>query len=196
MAFTFEVEIGDSSPTANSYVDTTFAATYHEEMGNDTTWNAATTVAQQKALVQATRYVDMRFGKRFRGVREQRDQSLEWPRIGARDNDGFLFIDTQSIPSQLKKAVTEYALRALAGALITDPTSATVGELTEDTNVVGPIRTTKKYATRRESAASNAQLRAPQSGMVDDSLIPQYPAADMWMSELLRSGHTTTWRRK
>lgn len=181
----FDSTVGGSS--ANAYVPVSFCDTYHSDRGHSD-WKGSSGQKQQ-AIVRATDYVDKRFGRRFRGERENKDQALEWPRLNAFDNDNFLLEGTtDEIPRQLQKAVAEYALRALAlikgtdADLVPDDASTT-GQVTSESVTVGPITESKTYA----GAGSSRSL---QSGIVSDDGIPEYPAADLWIEELLRSGLT------
>jgi hypothetical protein len=179
MAFT--VEDGTGLTTANAYVSVEFCNTYHSERGHSG-WSGSST-SKQRAIVRATDYVDKRFGRRFRGYRTSGDQALEWPRYDAFDEDRQTLSGTyDAVPRQLQKAVAEYALRALALIAGTDADLApdsgeSTGDVIEESVTVGPISESKRYAS--------AQSRAAQSSVVSDSKIPEYPAADLWVEELL-----------
>lgn len=193
---TFEVEDGSGSSTANSYESLDNFRAHHTDRNigtskyNDTKVNAA--------LIKATDYVDKRFGKKFRGFRQRKDQALEWPRLDAFDNDGYVLSGTEDdVPRQLKKAISEYALlvlqleRDLAPVPqpefpILDPDTGTVtaagsGSVVGKREKVGPIEDETKY--------SNSQTLQQQSVPKGSSLvanIPEYPQADLWLEELLR----------
>ena len=189
MAFT--VEDGTGLSTANAYVATAFCDTYHSDRGHNG-WSGLT-AEKQKAVVRATDYIDKRFGRRFRGYRTSSDQALEWPRYDAWDNDQHTLSGTyDDVPRQLQKAVAEYALRALVLITGTDADLApddagTTGDVVEESVKVGPITESKKYAS--------AQSRSSQSSLVSDSKIPEYPAADMWIEELLYPSSVRRLRR-
>ena len=85
-------------------------------------WSNFTVPEKEQAIVRATFYIDKRFGRRFVGVRSTKGQGLEWPRLSAFDQDGFLLSDVDAIPRQLLRACAEYALRAaVCGILAPDP---------------------------------------------------------------------------
>lgn len=146
----------------------------------------------QGAIVRATDFIDKRFGKRFRGFKQTRQQSLEWPRYDAFDNDDYTF---ELRPRQLLAACAEYALLALQlgrdlappvtpGFGITDPeTGESVaqasGQLIENREMVGPIETEQRFATTSTSSRSTGNPLSPD--------LPSYPQADMWIEELIRS---------
>lgn len=202
MAFT--VEDGSGIPGANAYVDEAFADGHHADRGN-TFWSTLSSPDKQAAIIRATDYIDKRFGRRFRGFREQKDQGLEWPRLDAFDDDGFLLSGGADIPAQLQKATAEYALRAaIYMTLAPDPlrpvpkqdmtqnpptqdTSVVTGEVRRKRERVGPIEEETSYVTAAETAAKSvaAGARSVQSGLVNDFQIPEYPEADMWIEELI-----------
>lgn len=169
----FVAEDGTGLATANSYNSEAFNDAYHLDRGN-AAWASATAENRRTASVRATDYIDKRFGKRFRGWRQTKAQALEWPRIGAVDQDEYLLNGPDAIPRQLQKATAEYALRALTITPLA-PDNASVG-LKANREKVGPIEVEKKI----DSGQRKSQL-------VDATSIPDYPEADLWMSELLRA---------
>lgn len=197
----FNSTVGDANQ--NAYVAESFVDTYHTDR-NNTAWFDFTSPEKQSAIIRASEYVDKRFGRRFKGQRRSFDQGMEWPRIDAVDEDGYSFPDN---PTQLQKAVAEYALRAaLCGVLAPDPflpvpkqslesgntdrTQEPSGEITRKLEKVGPVQEETYYRSPSQAATSNpsAGARVVQSGLLDDYIIPQYPEADLWIEELLRSG--------
>lgn len=167
----FVAEDGTGLETANSYIALAFADTYHSDRGN-ASWALETQANRQAALIRATDYIDKRFGKRFRGWRQTKAQALEWPRIGALDQDEYLLNGSDAVPRQLQKACAEYALRALTITPLA-PDNTDVG-LSLNREKVGPIETEKKISQGQK-----------KSQLVDATSIPDYPEADLWMSELL-----------
>ena len=119
MAFTPETGSGDED--ANAYIDVAFADEHHADRGN-TAWTDFTTAQRESGIIRASDYVDKRFGVRFVGIRKNKRQGLEWPRLDAFDLDNFLYSGVDAVPRNLKKAVAEYALRTLiCGVLAPDP---------------------------------------------------------------------------
>lgn len=191
MAFT--VEDGTGLANANSYVTVEFVDEYFNDRGSDL-WDG-TPERKQQAIVRATDYIEKRFGRKFRGWKQSRAQGLSWPRFNAVDNSGHLYSEEDNIPRKLKMAVAEYALRAiLQGELAPDPGLPVDGQsfdstitapsqnlqtrISQTTEKVGPLSTTVTYQDK--SAAG-----IPKSSLVDSSLIPEYPAADMLLEELI-----------
>lgn len=194
----FVPEDGTGKEDANSYIDEAFADSYFDDRGN-TVWAALTSPEKQQALVRATDYIDQRFGKKFRGDRESKKQALEWPRLSAFDDDGFLFSDVDKIPRQLQKATAEYGFLASTlnpllptpsyGFAIQDPATGTVtstaaGQVIETKDKVDVIESSRKFAT------VNSLVTKPggaQSGVVSAHNLPEYPRADEWLGELLKA---------
>ena len=85
---------------------------------NDATWAAATTAEKEKALREATQYMDGAYV--FIGELTSLNQNLAWPRSGAvitsgnfRDKD----FDSDVIPQKVEEACAELALEALSARL-------------------------------------------------------------------------------
>jgi hypothetical protein len=194
MAFT--VEDGSVVVGANSYNTVVAFQTHHVDRAQIDLASEFLDAEIQAALILATDYVDKRFGRRFRGYKQTRDQELEWPRIDACDNDDYTFED---IPRQLKKAINEYALIVLrlerGLAPIPGLSYATIDITTGETtsNISGRVTSkTEKVVPIEESTSyddSTSSKSAPTSKMsVTVSSIPEYPQADLWIEELLVSG--------
>ncbi len=201
MAFT--IEDGSGVAAANAYVSVADVDTHHSDTGN-TRWADLQTDEKQTAIVRATFYVDKRFGKRFRGTKQSKSQGLEWPRLNAMDDDGFLYDD---VPVPLKRAIAEYALRAaICQTLAPDPilpvpkqdftsgaadrdSSTASGAIKRIRQEVDVIEQDITYETPAEAAArgGGAAARSAQSHVVSDFVIPEYPEADLWIEELLTS---------
>jgi hypothetical protein len=203
MAFT--VETGTGIADANAYDTVANIDTHHADRGTSD-WTNFTTPEKQQAIIRASDFIDKRFGRRFVGVRSTKGQGLEWPRLSAFDQDGFLLSAIDAIPRQLLKAVAEYALRAaVCGILAPDPPlpvpkqdptdmgnrpeQAETGQLTRKREKVGPLEEDKWFETTSQVIGRNLAAGATgvKSGLVNDFLIPEYPEADMWLEELLRS---------
>ena len=64
----------------NSYLSVADADSYWSAR-NDSTWSGASTAAKEKALIEATQYIDGAYS--FIGSIATSNQSLAWPRYGA-----------------------------------------------------------------------------------------------------------------
>ena len=188
MAFT--PEDGSGLETANAYVTEQEYRDHHADRGVDVTQQSQAQV--QAAIVQATDYADKRFGRRYRGWKQSRRQNLEWPRIDAYDDDDHLF---EPVPKPLKRGVIDYAWLAtqLAAGLAPvpglsyptlDPGTGEVttqggGAIQSKREKVGPIEESVTYT--REGIA----FKSTGNPLV--TLLPEYPQADLWLEEVLRS---------
>jgi hypothetical protein len=118
------LEDGSAPEGANSYAAVETADAYHSARGNSTWAEASTSPDQGKtaALIRATTAIDAIYRARFPGTKANgRDQSLEWPRIDATDNEGEEIAEDE-IPQEIVDAVCEAALRELveAGSMMPD----------------------------------------------------------------------------
>lgn len=80
---------------------------------NNLDWEAADPADKEKALREATQYLDGRFD--WVGTHPGGSQALGWPRLGALDHEGR---PLTGIPEKLGDATAELALEALAGRLL------------------------------------------------------------------------------
>jgi len=168
----FTVEDGSGKSDANAYVSVAFVDAWFSEQGGHDTWDAAGSEDKQHSIVRATRYIDQRFASLFPGHRTHRTQALEWPRESVPDGDSDQWINSDQIPSALQRACAEYAARAAAGDLLTDPAESR--EVSEEQKTVGPITTRQKF---RETAM--------WSGIAGNHALKSYPSADLWIEPLL-----------
>lgn len=184
MAFT--PEDGTGVAGANSYRSVAEFKAYHDDRGFD--YSSFSNTQIEQALVRASEYVDKRFGPLFRGFRRSKGQGLEWPRLDAIDNDGFLL---DGVPLNLGKAINEYAARALRlNPLAPDPQvpyvdrttlGQTAGQNTKGEGIgpislqrkkIGPLEKTFQWRTREISLEGS---------------LPKFPEADLLLRELLIS---------
>jgi hypothetical protein len=165
----FLVEDGTGLALSNSYGSVADADTYFLDRAI-AAWAALDDPAKQAALIAATDYIDARFGHLFQGAKVDADvQALEFPRDAFVDAD-----DVPIIPTKLKQATFEYALRASASPLAPDPTVDPSGyQVSEYYEKAGPLEEKTSFATI--GSGSNRQLLKP------------YPAADMLLRNFLRS---------
>lgn len=99
------------------YVSVADADTYWSNR-NNSTWSAALTADKEKALREATQYIDGAFT--FIGVLTDDDQPLAWPRSSALVQSGNFknkLYGVNEIPARLKDANAEMALEALSARL-------------------------------------------------------------------------------
>ena len=112
-----------SSATANSYVTLAEANDYFETVPNSSTWTDKTDDQKNRALIDATRWIDT---LNFYGTRCDNGQALKFPRNNYTIDNVELTCTT--IPNNIK-----YAQYELARALAND-TSAVTGTTGKDGN--------------------------------------------------------------
>jgi hypothetical protein len=201
MAFT--VEDGSGLSGSNSYESVAGATAYHIEAGNAQWADIATDALREEALVRASRHIDRRFGRKFRGTKNQQAQAMQWPRSDAYDNDDFLI---SGLPVALLRATAEYAMKAFdLHSLTPDPPSpvnpqslatgfvratTATGQADRFREKIGPLEEETRYRDPATTIAASGN--ASRSSLVSDYNFPEYPSADLWIEELLRSSSTTT----
>lgn len=177
MALIVQNDDGDEAG-ANGYITDTFFREYHDDRSNDyADFDVDATI--DAAIVRATDYMDRRF--RFVGIRVNASstQTTMWPRRA--DTDGTLLVDPdgndiEGLPTALKQACAEYALRALSAALIADVPPPSGGRLViQESKTLGPMSKSQTFAG------------AAVGGL---ATIPAYPLADdlLRRSGLIESG--------
>ena len=138
------VEDGTGLSNADAYVSVADADIYHASYNGSTDWSGATTAAKEMAIMVATQYIDNTYGSAWKGTRTGSVQSLDWPRAGVQDQNGFVQASDE-LPNKLKQAAAEVALRHVQGddimVDIDEP-----GTISEETLKAGPVSTTVKYA--------------------------------------------------
>lgn len=157
MAFAVQNDTGTTA-NANAYVSVSAFKSYHDDRGNSYAGQSDSNI--EKAIVRATDFIDNRW--RFKGTRLEDAQTTEWPRSEVYDPYGAL---VEGIPDAIKRACSEYALRALTAALLVDRPSPSGGlVVTRERNKVDVIEEEKEYET------GSALGAAP---------LPSYPLADL-----------------
>lgn len=154
----FVVETGVGLSNANAYVSVVYADTYFLERGY-AAWQALSTDEKQSAIINATDYIEFRFGSRFRGQKTHSTQALAFPR---RNNP----CDTREdvVPAGVVKAACEYAKRAHVGPLAPDPVQDASGRpVTKARRKIGPLEKEYQFS---DKVGFNVQM------------FPNYPAAD------------------
>ena len=135
---TLVVEDGSGKSNAESYISVADADTYHSNRGN-TDWAALTTSEKERLLRIATDYMVAVYRLRWDGYRYVNTQALDWPRIyvPVRDicsvNAYPEYVDFDVVPTQVKNACAELALKANTETLLDDLSQGTIREK------VGPI---------------------------------------------------------
>jgi hypothetical protein len=137
----FVVEDGTGKVDANSYESVANARAYWLDVG--VTFTQTDQVLQQ-SLVASTRYIELRYGSRFKGEPEFpatenpvfAGQALSFPRLCLVNRYG---VAVTGVPVQVRHATSEYMKRALTAELAPDPSLA--GNLISNREKVGPLET-------------------------------------------------------
>lgn len=120
----------------------------------------------EAAVVTATQHIDL--NNNFKGEVTDRNQSLQWPRVGATDRNGYP-ISGDEMPIALKNATAEYAKRVTDGTALAPDTSADEGTIKRKRSKVDVIEKEVEYDE-------------------DSAGIVSFPAADNWLRGLTTSG--------
>lgn len=77
----------------------------------------------------------------------------------------------------------------LTDSLAVRPDQEETGQITRKKEKVGPLEEDTWFETTSQTIGKNLAAGATgvKSGLVNDFLIPEYPEADLWLEELLRS---------
>ena len=162
------VEDGSVVIGANSYVSMEDANNYFT-LRNNSEWNQLEDAQKVAFIIAAMDYIEIRYGRRFIGCPQDEGQPLSWPR-----KDTGL---TELIPSNLKKAVFEYALIAKDGLLAPNPKYDESGfPLITRREKVGPLETEYRHATLTDGYQNNDWR--------------SYPVADGLIEPLLNCGYS------
>lgn len=119
MAATIDATVGGAD--ANSYASLAEFTEWADERQPSTAFDGATTDQKNRALISATRRLDQ---ERYKGVRVDGVQALQWPRDGVEEPDlaGGAWYGSDEIPDRIKRAQMELAYQTLAGNASPDDT--------------------------------------------------------------------------
>jgi hypothetical protein len=151
------LEDGTGLVNANSYTSLSAANDYLTLRGRP--------VVEEVHLIQATDYIDTRWGDQFVGEPLKDTQALAFPRT-----------QVTGIPKQLKIAAAEYASFVQSGGVLLGVVESGNIPVSEKSEKVGPITETTKYAVEAQQS----------SGLVASTVYPVIPAADPHIERLLR----------
>lgn len=181
------VEDGTGLVGADAYISVANADTYFLASAN-ATWAAATVPAKEVAIVKATRYMEKRFGAKWKGLIASSEQALGWPRRYVYDERGTELVD--QVPVQIARACAEYAVQALINPLIpetvypiADGAPVPFGRINRKVEKVGPIYEETYYST----GAAHASRVGSGSSLVDGDKVVQYPEADFLIGPFIKS---------
>lgn len=119
------VEDGTGKVDSESYISVADATAYHAKRGNAAWAALASDTVREQALRLATDYMEGVYRLNWLGYRKLESQALSWPRDEVRRQD-FTYLNQRSfypnnqVPSEVKNACAELALKASAGELAPD----------------------------------------------------------------------------
>ena len=181
------VEDGTGLVGADAYISVVNADTYFLASAN-ATWAAATSPAKEVAIIKATRYIEKRFGTKWKGLIASSEQALGWPRRYVYDERGTELVD--QVPVQIARACAEYAVQALANPLIpetvypiADGAPVPFGRINRKVEKVGPVYEETYYST----GGAHASRVGSGSSLVDGDKVVQYPEADFLIGPFIKS---------
>lgn len=184
---TITVEDGTGLANADAYISEADADIYFAAIAN-ATWAGATTSAKEQAIVKATRYMEKRFGNKWKGIIASSTQALGWPRDYVYDERGTELDD--QVPTAIAHACAEYAVHALTNDLIppviypvADGAPVPFGRINRKVEKVGPVYEETYYST----GGAEATRVSSGSALVDANRLVQYPEADFLVGPFLRS---------
>ncbi|MES2262100.1 MAG: DnaT-like ssDNA-binding protein [Pseudomonadota bacterium] len=130
------VETGAGMANAESYASVSEANAYHRAGGNEAKWIDLDVDVKEIHLRNATKFMRRVYRARWAGGRVRAEQALDWPRYGVRVDD-FAVLST-IVPTDVKDACIELALRAIDGPLLPDMETGS-NQIKRDK--VGPLET-------------------------------------------------------
>lgn len=165
------VEDGTGVADANAYVSVDQADAYFTLRAN-TVWSALAPEAKEAAIVNATDYIELRWGHRAPGKPFTDTQGLRFPRVlECKPEEAFL-------PTSLLRACCEYAVVASAGPLVKNVELDETGRLpTRYRDKVGPIEEETYWTTGAGSVQPEYWgIYTVPDAMMQSVLLPATPS--------------------
>jgi hypothetical protein len=136
---TLTVETGTGLPNAESYASVEQADAYHAKRLN-AIWASLDAPTKEGLLIKATEYIVGQYRERWKGVRTNTTQALDWPRYNVQLPDvGFgqvaAYVPSNVVPAEVVSACCWLALQASSGDLAPNL------DRTIKQDTVGPITT-------------------------------------------------------
>jgi hypothetical protein len=153
------VEDGTGLATAEAYDTTAAADTYFLLHGDPAAWSGSTITEKEDAMRIGAQWVDLEHERRMRGERANEGQALAYPRV----NVGALFgyqVELTDVPTILKRANFEAALRHREGDALLGDVAAGGGGVKSESVKVGPIEEAKEYVGDKDDAPSFPKITA------------------------------------
>jgi len=119
-------EDGSIVTGAESYCSVADASAYHTARGNAAWAALASDTVREQCLRKATDHMEQVYRSRWQGCRVGETQALSWPRYGV-EVEGYA-VDSDIVPTEIKNACAELALKASAAELNPDLTQGVARE--------------------------------------------------------------------
>ncbi len=141
----FVVEDGTGVTGATSYASIADADTYATTYLADTTdWDAADDDEKALALNVASRYLDRKYGRQYKGSqRLLSTQGLLWPRLGAFTPDG-ADLGNDEVPTLLEQSTVEVANYSIENGTVY-PDTGNTGQLSAEKVKIDVLEIEKHY---------------------------------------------------
>lgn len=185
---TITVEDGTGLTDADAYISVADADTYFSAVGN-TTWSDASTSDKEQAIVKATRYMEKRFGNKWKGLIASSTQALGWPRDYVYDERGTELND--QVPVKVAEACAEYAKHALTSPLIppaiypvADGAPVPFGKVSRVMQKVGPVTEDTYYSSPGGGVARVSTDTG--NSLIDSGKLVQYLEADLLVNPFVQ----------
>ena len=138
------VEDGTGKVDAESYDSVAGISATLAKTGEDAAWLAlASETIREQVARKATRVLDSEY--RFRGVKGTAGQALEWPRLDARDDDGYAY-ESNAVPTRLKQALAQLCAAGSVTGADLQPDQTTPGTVeSESISIAGVISESITY---------------------------------------------------
>ena len=155
---TFVVEDGSGSSTANSYSTVADADSYVADHGADAVWSAASEAEKQEALRLGSQYIDLMYASRFKGVKENNENALSFPRMGCTDEDGYS-IYSDVVPNKIMYAAIEAAIRSINGDTFLSKQS-TPGKIKSESKKLAVLEKSTEYVHGKDQEPAYPRIEA------------------------------------
>jgi hypothetical protein len=121
------VETGTGTPNADSYLSIAEA----DSLIHSSAWEAFSTEEKETALVEATKYLDLRYGDRYEGDKKSEEQGLDLPRVSK-------YLGSLIFPREIKLATAEVSNLIASGVDVYE-TESKFGSIQSEKSSIGPI---------------------------------------------------------
>jgi len=172
---TLILEDGTGVTDANSYAVAADFQTYYED--REVNIDDFDTTQMEVGLIEASKYLDLRWGQYFKGSIAVETQGLEFPRSYLYDRYGNV---VNGLPAPIVEAAILYALEWLNDNLYPDTSTSSAKEVKKKKTVVGPITTEVEYVG---SVSQGSALKFPLA----DKLVKQYTTGSNGSASVMRN---------